>query len=52
MAFFNGKVPGMNDIARKRIEKTVAALALTTWLIVKGVDVAKWKAKAALAESR
>lgn len=30
----------------------IAALALTTWLIVKGVDVAKWKAKAALAESR
>jgi hypothetical protein len=30
----------------------VAALALTGWLLVKGVDVAKWKAKAALAESR
>ena len=30
----------------------VAALAMTGWLLVKGVDVAKWKEKAALAESR
>ena len=30
----------------------VAALALTGWLLVKGVDVAKWKETAALAESR
>jgi hypothetical protein len=30
----------------------VAALALTGWLLVKGVDAARWKAKVALAESR
>jgi hypothetical protein len=30
----------------------VAALALTGWLLVKGVDAAKWKEKVALAESR
>jgi hypothetical protein len=30
----------------------VAALALTIWLIVKGIDVDKWNAKAALTESR
>jgi len=30
----------------------VAALALTGWLLVKGVDAAKWEEKAALAEAR
>jgi hypothetical protein len=30
----------------------VAAMALTGWMLVKGVDVAKWKEIAALAESR
>jgi hypothetical protein len=30
----------------------VAALALTGWLLVKGVDAAKWKERAALVESR
>jgi hypothetical protein len=30
----------------------VAALALTGWLLVKGVDVAKWREKAALAGFR
>lgn len=30
----------------------IAALALTGWLLVKGVDAAKWKETAALAESR
>ncbi len=30
----------------------IAALALAGWLLVKGVDAAKWKEKAALADSR